>query len=354
MIDKNNSYFKGRGAQLQSQNRFLLQSIVQEHWEGIDEDWLENPKTEVRIEHPKSIVNPITSPDLGLSFSLNPYQGCEHGCVYCYARNSHEYYGYSAGLDFETKLMVKPYAPNLLENKLLSKSWKVSPISLSGNTDCYQPLEKDQKITRELLKVFARFRHPVGLITKNSLILRDLDLLKDLASEGLVQVYISITTLDEELRRKMEPRTASAKKRLATIEALSNANIPVSVMNAPIIPGLNHHEIPAILKAASERGALGAGYTVVRLNGKLEQIFSDWLKKNFPDRSQKVMNQIATLHGGKVQDNQFGRRMKGEGVLAKSIQQLFQQSRKKYFFGKAMPEFNLKAFRRGGMLSFDF
>jgi DNA repair photolyase len=354
MFDRKEEYFKGRGAQIQSGNRFLEQRVTAEHVEGIDEPLLLSPKTEVRIEHSKTILNPITSPDLGLSFSLNPYQGCEHGCIYCYARNSHEYYGFTAGIDFETKLMVKPDAPRLLEKKLLSKSWKVTPISLSGNTDCYQPLEKERKITRELLKVFAQYRHPVGLITKNSLILRDLDLLQDLAQDKLVQVYISITTLDESLRRKMEPRTASATKRLATLEVLAKAGVPVAVMNAPIIPGLNHHEIPQILKSASDHGALGAGYTVVRLNGKLEEIFSDWLQKNFPDRFQKVMHQIAELHGGQVNDNQFGRRMKGEGVLAESIRQLFHQAKRKHFNGKSLPEFNKNCFRRGGNLSFDF
>ncbi|TFV94154.1 PA0069 family radical SAM protein [Algoriphagus kandeliae] len=354
MVDNKKDYFKGRGAQVQSGNRFLTQQIVTEHMEGLDEPLYVQPKTEVRIDHPKTIVNPINSPDLGLSFSLNPYQGCEHGCIYCYARNSHEYYGFTAGLDFETKLMAKPNAPKLLEKRLLSKSWKASPISLSGNTDCYQPLEKEMGITRELLKVFARYRHPVGLITKNSLILRDLDLLQDLASENLVQVYISITTLEEDLRRKMEPRTASAKKRLSTLEALAKANIPVAVMNAPIIPGLNHYEIPQILKAASDAGALGAGYTVVRLNGQLEQIFSDWLQKNYPDRFNKVMNQIAELHGGNVNDSQFGRRMKGEGPIAECIRQLFNQARKRYFKNKSLPKFNLKAFHKGGTLSFDF
>lgn len=354
MVDNRSDYFKGRGAQIQSGNWFLQQQLVQEHIEGLDEELIAQPKTTLRIDHPKSIVNAISSPDLGMSFSLNPYQGCEHGCIYCYARNSHEYYGYSAGLDFETKLIAKPNAPQLLEKKLLSKSWKVTPISLSGNTDCYQPLEQEMKLTRELLKVFARYRHPVGLITKNSLILRDLDLLQDLAADKLVQVYISITTLDEDLRRRMEPRTATAIKRLGVVEQLSKAGVPVGVMNAPIIPGLNHHEIPAILKAAAENGALSAGYTVVRLNGQLEAIFSDWLRKNFPDRFQKVMNQIADLHGGAVQDSQFGRRMKGEGVLAKSIQQLFHQARKIHFHDRKFPDFNLNAFRKGGNLRLAF
>lgn len=347
-------YFKGRGAQIQSGNRFLENRVVTDHIEGLDEELLLSPKTEIRIEHSKTIVNPVKSPDLGLSFSLNPYQGCEHGCIYCYARNSHEYYGYTAGLDFETKLMVKPDAPKLLEKHLLSPSWKVAPISVSGNTDCYQPLEKKMEITRGLLKVFARYRHPVGMITKNSLILRDLDLLEDLAQDRLVQVYISITTLDENLRRKMEPRTASAEKRLKTIEALAKAGVPVAVMNAPIIPGLNNQETPAILKAAAEHGALSAGMTVVRLNGKLEEIFSDWLLKNFPDRFQKVMHQIAELHGGRVSDSEFGRRMKGAGVLADSIQMLFRQARKTHFAGRSMPPFDLGKFRRGGNFSLEF
>ncbi|GAA0879671.1 hypothetical protein GCM10009119_26400 [Algoriphagus jejuensis] len=257
-------------------------------------------------------------------------------------------------MDFETKLIAKPDAPHLLEKKLLSKSWKVAPISLSGNTDCYQPLEKEMGITRELLKVFARYRHPVGMITKNSLILRDLDLLQDLAQDRLVQVFISITTLDEKLRRKLEPRTASAMKRLKTIEALTKAGVPVGVMNAPIIPGLNNQETPAILKAAADHGALAAGMTVVRLNGKLEEIFTDWLEKNFPDRFQKIMRQIAEVHGGQVNDSEFGRRMKGAGALAESIQTLFRFARKTYFAGRTMPAYDLEKFRRGGNLSFDF
>lgn len=354
MIDMEGDYFKGRGAQIQSGNRFLERRVVAEHIEGLDEELLLSPKTEVRVEHAKTIVNPVKSPDLGLMFSLNPYQGCEHGCIYCYARNSHEYYGYTAGLDFETKLIVKPNAPSLLEKHLLNPNWKVAPISVSGNTDCYQPLEKEKEITRGLLKVFAKYRHPVGMITKNSLILRDLDLLQDLSQDRLVQVYISITTLDESLRRKMEPRTASAVKRLKTIEALAKAGVPVAVMNAPIIPGLNNQEIPAILKAAADHGALSAGMTVVRLNGKLEEIFSDWLRKNFPDRFQKIMHQIAEVHGGQVNDSQFGRRMKGAGVLAESIQNLFRFARKTHFAGRAMPPFDLGKFRRGGNLSLEF
>ena len=344
-------YFKGRGAQIKTENKFLKAQYVTDHIEGLDEPLLENPHTQIFHESPKKIVNKVDSPDLGFGYSMNPYQGCEHGCIYCYARNTHEYYGFSAGLDFESKIIVKENAPKLLEEQLLKPSWNAVPIMLSGNTDCYQPQEKKFGITRNLLKVLARYRHPVSIITKNSLVLRDLDLLQDLATDKLVHVYISITTLDEELRRTMEPRTASALKRLKTVEALSKANVPVGIMNAPIIPGLNHYEIPTVLKAASEHGALNAGMTIVRLNGSIGQLFEDWLRKNFPDRFDKVWNQICSMHGGNVNDSQFGRRMAGEGNIAESIHQLFRVSKKKYFAGKAMPVYDLTKFRKGGNLS---
>ncbi|MFM9837062.1 MAG: PA0069 family radical SAM protein [Cyclobacteriaceae bacterium] len=344
-------YFKGRGAQIKSENRFLKAQYVTDHIEGLDEPLLENPKTQIFHETPKKILNRVDSPDLGFGYSMNPYQGCEHGCIYCYARNTHEYYGFSAGLDFESKIIVKKNAPRLLEQELLKPNWNAVPIMLSGNTDCYQPQEKKFEITRAMLKVLANYRHPVSIISKNSLVLRDLDILQDLAADNLVHVYISITSLDEELRRTMEPRTASSIKRLKTVEALAKANIPVGIMNAPIIPGLNHHEIPAILKAASQHGALNAGMTLVRLNGSIGKIFEDWLQKNFPDRFDKVWNQICSLHGGNVNDSQYGRRMSGEGNIADAIHQLFRSSKKKYFAGKTMPVYDLTKFRKGGMLS---
>lgn len=344
-------YFKGRGAQVKTTNRFLKQDYVTEHIEGLDEPLLSAPTTQVFYEQPKKIVNKVTSPDLPLAYSLNPYQGCEHGCIYCYARNTHEYWGFSAGLDFESKIVVKKNAPALLEKFILHPDWSATPISISGNTDCYQPLEKKYEITRALLKVLAQYRHPAGVITKNSLILRDIDLLTDLAKDNLMHVYISITTLDEDLRRVMEPRTASAQKRLKTIEALAKAGIPVGVMTAPIIPGLNHHEIPTIIKAAAEHGASIAGMTIVRLNGAVGKIFEDWLRKNFPDRFEKVWNQICAMHGGNVNDSQFGRRMRGEGPFAEVIHQLFTSSKKKYLAGRSMPPLNLAAFSKGGTLS---
>lgn len=344
-------YFKGRGAQIKTENRFLKNQYVTEHTEGLDEPLLSSPTTQIFLETPKKIVNKVVSPDIPLSYSLNPYQGCEHGCLYCYARNSHEYYGFSAGLDFESKIIVKKNAPALLEKHLLGKNWNAVPIMLSGNTDCYQPQEKKFEITRSMLKVFANYQHPVGIITKNSLITRDIDILKDLASENLVHVYISITSLNENLRRILEPRTASSVKRLKTIETLANAGVPVGVMNAPIIPGLNHHEIPGVLHAAANHGAFGAGMTVVRLNGAIGKIFEDWLRKNFPDRFDKVWNQISSFHGGQVNDSQFGRRMKGEGNIADAIHQLFRASKKKYFSEKQFPSYDLTKFHKGGNLS---
>ncbi len=345
------SYFKGRGAQIKTENKFLKSQYVSEHIEGLDEPLFENPHTQIFHESPKKIVNKVDSPDLGMAYSMNPYQGCEHGCIYCYARNTHEYYGFNAGLDFESKIVVKKNAPQLLEQQLLGKNWHASPIMLSGNTDCYQPQERKLKITRQILQVLARYRHPVGVISKNSLITRDIDILKDLAADRLVHVMISITTLNEDLRRIMEPRTASSIKRLKTVEELAKSNVPVGIMNAPIIPGLNHYEIPQILKAASDHGALTAGMTIVRLNGSIGKIFEDWLRKNFPDRFEKVWNQICSMHGGNVNDSQFGRRMRGDGNIADVIHQLYRTSKKKYFAGREMPPYDLTKFRKGGNLS---
>lgn len=344
-------YIKGRGAQIRTENKFLKNKYVTEHIEGLDEPLDIVSSTQIFYEQSKTIVNKVTSPDLGMMYSLNPYQGCEHGCIYCYARNTHEYWGFSAGTDFESKIIVKKNAPTLLEKFIMNPSWESVPISVSGNTDCYQPLERKLQITRELLKIFAHYRHPVGMITKNSLILRDLDLLSDLAKDNLVHVYISITTLDEDLRRAMEPRTSSAINRLKTVEALTKAGVPVGVMTAPIIPGLNHHEIPALIKAAADHGALGAGMTVVRLNGSVGPIFKDWLSKNFPDRFDKVWNQISDLHGGNVNDSQFGRRMSGEGNVADTIHQLFRVSKQRHFKGRSFPAMDLTKFHKGGTLS---
>ena len=344
-------FFKGRGAQGNTSNPYLKQEYVTEHFEGLDEALYVSPTTTVFKENPKNIVNKVTSPDVRLMFSVNPYQGCEHGCIYCYARNSHQYWGFSAGLDFESKIIIKENAAQLLEQKFLSNSWVPYPIMLSGNTDCYQPVEKSLKITRSLLKIFLKYGNPVSIITKNSLIARDLDILKDLASEDLVHVNFSITTLDEKLRRVLEPRTATAQNKLKTIEKLSQAGIPTFIMNAPLIPGLNTEEIPNVIKNAAAAGAISAGYTMVRLNGNIKHLFYDWLYKNFPDRADKVWNQISEVHGGKVNDSQWGRRMKGEGAIADTIYQIFSASKKKYMGDKERPELNLSRFRRNGTLN---
>jgi DNA repair photolyase len=278
--------------------------------------------------------------------SANPYQGCEHGCIYCYARNTHNYYGFSAGLDFEQNIIVKPSAPALLRKYFDNPKYQPESVMFSGNTDCYQPLERKYKITRSLLEVALEYRNPVGIITKNSLILRDLDLLKEMASLRLVHVMVSITSLREKLRLLLEPRTATAKKRLHVIEELSGNHIPTGVMTAPIIPGLNSDEIPSILKAAADCGGLTAGYTIVRLNGEVKNIFYDWLHKSFPDASGKIWNHIEECHGGQVNDSRFGTRMSGEGKIAESIKQLFGMAKKRYMAGRKMPEYDFTKFKR--------
>lgn len=339
-----NNYLKGRGAQINTANPFLKNQYVTEHIEGLDEPLITNEKTEYLSEFPKKIVNKVDSPDLSMDYSMNPYQGCEHGCIYCYARNVHTYWGYSAGLDFERKIIVKPEAAVLLEKQLRSKSWKVSPIMLSGNTDCYQPIERKIELTRKMLQILFKFKHPVGLITKNSLILRDIDILSEMAKLNLVHVMISITTLREELRLMMEPRTTTAKKRLDVIEQLTKAGIPAGVMTAPIIPGLNSHEIPELIKASANAGALTAGYTIVRLNGSVKEIFKNWLYTNMRDSADKIWNQIMECHGGEVNDSRYGTRMRGEGNIAKSISQLFKSSVKKYLNGRIVPDYNQHLF----------
>jgi DNA repair photolyase len=355
MLYNSIEYQKGRGAQINTINRHLKNNVEAVIENVYDTQVIENEeiiignKTEFFVDQPKTILNKVKAADLPMMFSINPYQGCEHGCTYCYARNVHENWGFSAGTDFEQKIIVKPTAPKLLEQLFMKKTWQPAVISLSGNTDCYQPAERKYQITRQMLNIFCKYRNPVGIITKNALILRDLDYLKELAENNLVQVYISITTLNETLRAKMEPRTVTSKQRLLTIEKLAKANIPIAVMAAPIIPGLTDHEIPKILEAASNAGALGAGYTVVRLNGAVGDIFTDWIQKNYLDRAQKVLNQIAECHGGKLSDSRIGVRMKGEGPIAENIKNLFKIAQKKYFEGKILPSLSLMHFRKEGM-----
>ena len=335
---------KGRGAQKHVANRFF------EHSHEMRDDFLnhcaaegddpENTKTLYIDTFPKTIVNKVESPDVGMQFSLNPYQGCEHGCIYCYARNSHEYWGYDAGLDFESRILVKRNAVQLLEKKLASRSWRAAPIVLSGNTDCYQPAEKKFELTRKLLQVFLKYRHPVGIITKNALILRDLDVLQQLREDNLVSANISITSLSEDTRRLLEPRTATIKRRLQAVETLAKAGIAVRVMTAPIIPGINNHEILPLIKAAADHGASSIGHTVVRLNGAIGNVFEDWIRKAMPDRADKVLNQIAACHGGTLNDSRFGTRMRGEGEFALQIARQVALGVAKYMGGRKMPKLN--------------
>jgi DNA repair photolyase len=335
---------KGRGAQINPANPYQKNQYVTEHVEGLDEAAVPGIRTEFLIEHPKKIINPVESPDLGLTYSMNPYQGCEHGCIYCFARNSHQYWGYGAGEDFERKIIVKENAPEVLARQLENPRWKVAPIFLAGNTDCYQPIEQKKQLTRRLLEVLLKYRHPVSIITKNALILRDLDLLTELNKHDLVHVNISLTTLDEKLRQKMEPRTATAEKRLEVIQHLAKADIPVNVMLAPIIPGLNDHEIPEMIKRAAWKGASSAAYNIVRLNGAIGGIFEDWIQKAYPDRAEKVLDQIASCHGGNLNDSVFGRRMTGDGKFAEAIANLFRISKHKYLAGRSMKAYNLSLF----------
>lgn len=344
MPDTNDSYLKGRGSQINTHNKFARFQYVQEFMEVLDEELIQNHKTEIIYTHPKTIINKVESPDIPGMYSMNPYQGCEHGCIYCYARNTHEYWGYSAGLDFEQKIIVKQNAAEILAKQFSSKNWKPSPIMLSGNTDCYQPLERKLEITRKILEVCLKFKHPVGIITKNALVLRDLDLLTEMAKNNLVHVMVSITGTDENIRMKLEPRTATYKNRFKVLEVLSQNKIPSGIMIAPIIPGINNHEIPNVMELASNAGASSAGFTMVRLNGAVGPIFKDWLVKNFPDRADKVWHQICDAHGGDVNDSRFGVRMRGEGHMAQSIKQLFNLSRLRFMGNKNDFEFNVNDF----------
>ena len=339
------SIIKGRGAQLNTPNRFF-----ELHHETRD-DFLEfclkegeladKNKTKYLEIFPKTIVNKVDSPDVGMMYSMNPYQGCEHGCIYCYARNTHEYWGYSPGLDFERRILVKKKAPELLEALLKKKTWKAHPIVLSGNTDCYQPAEKKFEITRKLLAIFLKYKHPVAIITKNALIGRDMDILKELAKDDLIGVNMSITSLSEETRRILEPRTATIKRRFETIKLLSDNGVPVNVMIAPIIPSINSHEVLSIAKEASAQGAVSIAHTFIRLNGAIGQLFTDWIQKTMPDRAEKVLNQIKSCHGGRLNDSRFGTRMRGEGNIAQQVHDLVRLARHKYFKENRMPKLNV-------------
>ena len=342
------AYFKGRGAQINTKNRFLKNENNRDNVEGIDDWEAPNAATIYIYNQAKTIVNKVDSPDVGMYYSMNPYQGCEHGCIYCYARNVHEYWGYSAGLDFEQKIIVKKNAARLLETFLQNKNWECMPISISGNTDCYQPAEKKYKLTRQLLEVCNQFNQPVGIITKNAGILRDLDILKEMGKKNLVSVLVSITSLQESLRRVMEPRTTTSTQRLRIIKDLSEQGIRCGVMLGPMIPGLNEHEMPRIMQLASESGASFSAYTFIRLNGSVKLIFHDWLYKNFKDRADKVWHLIESAHAGKVNESRFGLRMRGEGPIAELVNQQFKKYSAIYHLNEARWNLDTTQFKKPG------
>lgn len=345
---ENSEFFKGRGAQVNPHNRFRKNKYITDHVEGLDEELHENSSTQLFYEHAKTIISTSNSPDLSFMHSINPYQGCEHGCLYCYARNAHEYWGFSAGLDFERKIVVKKNAASLLEAEFNKKGYIPNTIMLSGNTDCYQPIERKLKITRSLLEIFLKYKHPVSIISKNSLITRDFDILEEMAKYDLVHVAVTLNSLNESLRQKLEPRTVTGKSRLKLISGLTKINVPVRLMMAPIVPCLNSDEIPAVIKAAADAGASAASFTIVRLNGAIAEIFTDWIYKAYPDRADKVLHAIASCHGGKLNDSRWGNRMVGDGNIAESIHQLFKISLNRYMSGRVIKPLNFDHFTPGG------
>jgi DNA repair photolyase len=336
----------GRGAVGNPMNRFASLALERD----VDWDPAQDPavRTQFFRDTSQSILSHNESPDIPFSTGLNPYRGCEHGCSYCYARITHEYLGYSAGLDFESKIMIKENAPELLRRELSSPKWQPQLVVMSGVTDCYQPIERRLLLTRRCLAVFAEFRNPVGLITKNHLVTRDIDLLRELAACQAVEVNISINSLDHELASRLEPRASLPKLRLAAIEALSQAGIPVGVLVAPIIPTLNEPEIFAVLQAAKQSGAQWAGMEILRLPLNVAPLFEQWLATHFPEKKEKVLNRIRALRDGKLNDPRFGTRMRGEGIFAEQIAQMFHVSRRRVGIPEEGPPISTVSFRRPG------
>ena len=335
---------KGRGARFNTPNKFEALHLEPMEVESSEDDD-RSIRTVFYKDSSKSVLARNDSPDVPFTYSLNPYRGCEHGCIYCYARPSHEYLGFSAGLDFETKILVKHDAPELLAKEFNKKSWKPDWVCLSGNTDCYQPAERSLRITRRCLEVFLRFRNPVGIITKNFLITRDLDILKDLSTLNLVDVTISITSMNDDLVRVMEPRTSISAKRFEAVELLLKSGVPVNINISPIIPGLNDEEIPAILREAAARGATRASYTLVRLPGAVGPLFSEWAERSLPGRAQKILRRIRETHSGTLDDARWGLRMSGEGKWSETVNNLFTLNCRKYGFEKHHPALTTEHFR---------
>lgn len=337
---------RGRGSASNPKNRFETIERVPEPPEDSDE--VSSPHTEFYSDKSKSLIAYNDSPDVGFDASINPYRGCEHGCVYCYARPTHEFLGFSSGLDFETKIMIKDDAPELLRNELSSPKWQPQLIALSGNTDCYQPVEKHKQITRRCLKVLLEFRNPVVVITKNHLVTRDIDVLSELARFDCIGVTISVTTLDHKLSSLLEPRASRPSRRLAAITALAKAGVPVGYLQAPMIPGLTDVEAPAIGVAAAKAGASFSGYVALRLPFAVKSLFEQWLDQHYPDKKQKILNRVREIRGGKLNDPNFKTRMRGQGVFADQMAELFQLARKKSGIKERWPKLTTEHFRRPG------
>ncbi len=344
---------KGRGAEENPRNRFvpLEYDFVDEdvaQWTDQDISEAERPRTELFEDNTRTILARNESPDVSFDASVNPYRGCEHGCVYCFARPFHEYLGFSLGLDFESKILVKRDAPQLLRTELTKTSWKPKLVGFSGATDAYQPIERRLELTRGCLKVLAEFRNPTVLMTKNFLATRDIDVWQELAANNAGVVFFSTTTLDADLARKLEPRASSPRKRLEAVEAFAKAGVPVGVLTSPVIPGLTDHEIPGLLKAAADAGAQYASFTVLRLPHGVKNLFVSWLQRHFPDRESKVLNRIRELRDGKLSDPRYQERHRGDGIFAQQIAAMFQVSLKKNGLKRGAPKLTTANFRRPG------
>jgi len=333
----------GRGASWNPQNRFEPLAYERDDEAPPDEN---APRTIYMRDPSRTIIARNDSPDVGFDTSINPYRGCEHGCSYCFARPTHEYLGFSAGLDFETKIMVKEDAPELLREELMSPRWAPQTIAISGVTDCYQPIERKLEITRRCLAVLNTFKNPTSIITKNALVTRDIDYLGELAAVNAASVFVSITTLDPELARVMEPRASTPELRLGALEALAKAGIPCGVMVAPVIPAITDHEMPKILQAAADAGATNAGFVVLRLPWAVAPIFEKWLEERFPDRKEKVLNRVRDLRGGKLYDPQWRVRQRGQGIFADQIETIFEVSCRRARLNEREIELSAAAFRR--------
>jgi DNA repair photolyase len=336
---------RGRGAGSNPPNRFI--PLYREAIEGWTEEDDPAPRTRFFRDVAHTILTSNESPDVGFNVSVNPYRGCEHGCSYCYSRPGHEFLGLSAGLDFESQIFVKENAPELLRKELSSPKWSPQVVGMSGVTDCYQPIERRLQLTRRCLQVFAEFRNPVGIVTKSALVSRDRDVLGELAKYDAAHVHISVTTLDPELARKLEPRAAAPAARLRAMRELTEAGVPVGVMVAPIIPGLNDHEAPAILNAAAEAGAKTAGYTILRLPYAVKDLFVEWLEAHYPHRKERVLGRLREVRDGKLNDSQFGRRMRGQGNWAELFSTMFKLHHRRAGIGDDGPQLSTAHFTNG-------